>query len=41
MIKYLPDGVNARLREVIKRAIVKCLETAIDSLDEDDAFATG
>jgi hypothetical protein len=40
MIKYLPDGVNARLREVIKTAIVKCLETAIDSLDEDDAFAT-
>ncbi len=39
MIKYLPDRVNARLREVIKTAIVKCLETAVDSLDEDDAFA--
>jgi hypothetical protein len=35
MIKYLPNAVNARLRDLIKATIVKCLEAAIDSLDED------
>jgi hypothetical protein len=34
-IKYLPDSINQRLRGIIQTAITKCLETAIESLDED------
>jgi hypothetical protein len=34
-IRYLPNSVNRRLRDLIKTAIVKCLEVAINSLEED------
>jgi hypothetical protein len=34
-IKYLPNSINRRLREIIKTAIVKCLEVAVNSLEED------
>ncbi|HLY56778.1 MAG TPA: EcsC family protein [Stellaceae bacterium] len=35
-IKYLPDAVSRRLRDVIKTAMFKCLEVAIESLEEDE-----
>jgi len=37
-IKYLPSGVHRRLREIIKVAMVKCLEVAVNSLEEDDVL---
>jgi EcsC protein family len=35
-IKYLPRSVNQQLHETIKRAIVKCLDVAVNSLDVDE-----
>ena len=37
-IKYLPDSVSRRLRDIIKTAMFKCLEVAIESLEEDEAL---
>ncbi|HML09243.1 MAG TPA: EcsC family protein [Stellaceae bacterium] len=34
-IKYLPGPVNRRLREMVKTAILRCLDVAINSLEED------
>jgi hypothetical protein len=34
-IKYLPKAVNQQLHETIKKAIVKCLDVAVNSLDID------
>jgi hypothetical protein len=34
-IKYLPKAVNQQLHETIKKAIVKCLDIAVNSLDID------
>jgi len=34
-IKYLPKAVNQQLHETIKKAIVKCLDVAVNSLDVD------
>ena len=34
-IKYLPKSVNRQLHETIKKAIVKCLDVAVNSLDVD------
>lgn len=34
-IKYLPKPINRRLREIIKAAMFKCLEVAINSLEVD------
>jgi hypothetical protein len=34
-IKYLPRSVNRQLHETIKKAIVKCLDVAVNSLDVD------
>jgi hypothetical protein len=34
-IKYLPKSVNQQLHETIKKAIVKCLDVAVNSLDVD------
>jgi hypothetical protein len=35
-IRYLPSGVNRRLREIIKTAMLRCLEVAVNSLEVDD-----
>jgi hypothetical protein len=36
-IKYLPKPVNQRLREIIKKAIIGCLNVAVNSFEDDDA----
>jgi hypothetical protein len=38
VIRYLPHGVSRRLRYAVRTAIFKCLELAIGSLDDEDAF---
>jgi hypothetical protein len=36
VIKYMPRSVNRRLLEMIRNAMLQCLEVAINSLDADD-----
>lgn len=40
IVEYLPGGFNRRLRGTVRRAIFRCLEIAIESLD-DDATVSG
>ena len=35
-IKYLPDRISSRLRQIIKAAIFRCLDAAVDSLEDED-----
>ena len=36
VIKHLPGFVNRRLRNTVQAAVFKCLETALNSLDDED-----
>jgi hypothetical protein len=36
VIKYLPRSINRRLLDMIKRAMLQCLDVAVNSLDEED-----
>jgi hypothetical protein len=38
-IKYLPNAVNQRLRDVVRKAIVGCLDVAVNSFEDDDDLA--
>jgi hypothetical protein len=35
LMKYLPNSINSRLRELIRTAMLKCLDIAANSLEED------
>jgi hypothetical protein len=35
-MKYLPSSINRRLRDIIKTAMLKCLDIAVNSLEEED-----
>ncbi len=38
VIRFMPRAINRRLKHAIRLAIFKCLEVAIDSLEDDVAF---
>ena len=37
-MKYLPHSINRRVRELIRTAMLKCLDIAANSLQEDDGY---